>query len=62
MVTVLRPCINFSRPEIFMITAITTSLLRAPVFSMVLTPSRRAQLVRGKVAFVAISRVVWRWL
>jgi hypothetical protein len=45
-----------------MIEAMTASLLRAPAFSMVLTPSLRAQMLRGKVALVALSRVVWQWL
>lgn len=45
-----------------MITAITASLLRPTAFGLDLTPSRRAQLVRGKVAIVALSRVVWQWL
>ena len=45
-----------------MISALTPSTARLPAFGQVLTPSRRAQLVRGKVALVALSRVVWRWL
>lgn len=45
-----------------MISALTPSTARTPAFDQVLTPSRRAQLVRGKVALVALSRVVWRWL
>lgn len=54
--------LNFLRPEIFMIAAMTLSLQRTPAFSVVLTPSRKAQLVRGKVVLMELSRMVWRWL
>lgn len=45
-----------------MISALTPSTTRTAAFRQVLTPSRRAQLVRGKAALVALSRMVWRWL
>ncbi len=45
-----------------MIAAMTLSLQRTPAFSVVLTPSRKAQLVRGKVVLMELSRMVWRWL
>ena len=48
-----------------MISAVTPRNQRNPrtsAFGQMLTPARRAQLVRGKVALVALSRMVWRWL
>lgn len=45
-----------------MISAITHNGLRLPTLELVLTPSRKAQLMRGKVVLFALSRLVWRWL
>jgi hypothetical protein len=53
---------HFQRQEFTMISAITHNGLRLPTLELVLTPSRKAQLMRGKVVLFALSRLVWRWL